>query len=291
VTVALSGDGGDEVFGGYNRHILAAKLWPTISALPRLARHQVARVLDSIPPERWESVMNRVVPGRFRLANLSDKLHKIRRVTGARDARDLYVKLIANWEDPAAVLNGESSTEYVPRGVQNWLNEVTLAESMMLADARFYMHDDILVKVDRASMAVSLEVRNPFLDPSVVEFAWQLPLHFKVHDGVGKIIVRRVLSRYVPAALMDRPKMGFAIPVSEWLRGPLRDWGESLLTPPKGNTDGLLNDDAVRRVWKEFQAGRNELADRIWSLLMLRGWTAAQESSAELLARVGEKHP
>jgi asparagine synthase (glutamine-hydrolysing) len=224
--------------------------------------------------------MNEFVPGQYRLSNLADKLHKIRRVTGAYDAQDLYCKLISNWEDPDAVLNRCGSMEYVPHGVRAWLSDTAPTESMMLADAQLYMQDDILVKVDRASMAVSLEVRNPFLDPEVVEFAWRLPLRFKVRDGVGKAIVRKVLNRYVPAKLIDRPKMGFAIPVAEWLRGPLREWANSLLYKPSGNADGLLKDDVVVRVWTDFLNGRTEYTDKVWCLLMLRGWLAAQKPTA-----------
>jgi asparagine synthase (glutamine-hydrolysing) len=284
VTVALSGDGGDEMFGGYNRHIMATKLWPAISALPRSARLQIARVLGSIPAEKLESVASLVVPEKYRLANLSDKLHKIRRVTGAHNSRDLYLKLISNWENPAEVLNCDSETEDIPEVVQNWLHDDKPTESMMFADARLYMHDDILVKVDRASMAVSLEVRNPFLDPAVVEFAWRLPLRFKVGEGVGKLIVRKVMSRYIPADLTDRPKMGFAIPVAQWLRGPLREWADSLLKPPQGTSEGLLKDEVVQNVWADFLAGRTELTDKIWSLLMLRGWLVYQTSAADMPA-------
>jgi asparagine synthase (glutamine-hydrolysing) len=288
VKVALSGDGGDEVFGGYNRHILAEKVWSAISVLPAGARLQLARVLGWVPSDRWERVMNEVVPARYKLANLADKLYKIRRVIGARNSQDLHSKLISNWEDPAKVLNSESSTGYIPQAVGAWLNDIAPTEAMMLADARFYMQDDILVKVDRASMAVGLEVRNPFLDQAIVEFAWRLPLRFKVRDGVGKLIVRKVMSRYIPAELTDRPKMGFAIPVAEWLRGPLRDWASSLLNPPPGVNDGLLNDDVVRRVWEDFLKGRTELTDKIWCLVMLRVWVIAQQAPVKLPARVGE---
>jgi asparagine synthase (glutamine-hydrolysing) len=280
VTVALSGDGGDEVFGGYNRHILAAKFWPKMSALPRGVRLKIARLLGGISSDRWERAMNEFVPGQYRLSNLSDKLHKIRRVTGAYDAQDLYCKLISNWEDPDAVLNRGGSTEYVPNGVGAWLSDLAPTESMMLADALLYMQNDILVKVDRASMAVSLEARNPFLDQEVVEFAWRLPLRFKVRDGVGKAIVRKVLHRYVPPELINRPKMGFAIPVAEWLRGPLREWANSLLNVPSGSGDGLLKDEVVSRVWNDFLKGRREYTDKVWCLLMLRGWLAAQEAAA-----------
>jgi len=161
---------------------------------------------------------------------------------------------------------------------------------MMLADARFYMHDDILVKLDRASMAVSLEVRSPFLDPSVVEFAWRLPLRFKVRDGIGKYILRKLMNRYIPEALTNRPKMGFAMPVAEWLRGPLHEWASSLLVPPQEASDGLLRQDVIRQVWADFLAGRSELTDRIWNLLMLRAWLASPAYSGEIDCAFDESH-
>jgi len=280
VTVALSGDGGDEMFGGYNRHIMAAISWPTIAKMPRGMRRQLAKILGWAAPEKWESVVQRAgaaVPSQFQLANLSDKMHKIQRAAVANNSQDLYLRLLSNWQNPSAVLKFDSTTLPIPAGAEDWLSDERPAEAMMLADARVYMHDDILVKVDRASMAVGLEVRNPFLDLSVVEFAWRLPLCFKVRQGVGKWIVRRVMDQYIPRELTARPKMGFAIPLADWLRGPLRAWAESLIHTIRLPEESMLKGQVVQSLWAAFLAGRTELTDRLWCLLILQGWLEAQK--------------
>jgi asparagine synthase (glutamine-hydrolysing) len=280
VTVALSGDGGDEMFGGYNRHIMAASTWPVLARIPRGLRTQVASTLGWVAPGKWEGMLNLAasgVPRQFRFANLSDKIHKIQRAMGARDSRDLYLRLISNWGVPPNLIHANGSGSAMPLCAEDWLSEQHPAQSMMLADALGYMQDDILVKVDRASMATSLEVRNPFLDLGVVEFAWSLPLHFKVRDGVGKWIVRRVMDKHIPRELTDRPKMGFAIPLGDWLRGPLRNWAESLLSPDELTARGILNSAVVRSLWTEFLAGRRDLTEMIWGLLMLQGWIVSQK--------------
>jgi asparagine synthase (glutamine-hydrolysing) len=281
VTVALSGDGGDEVFGGYNRHVLAASMWPLAVRAPYFARLAAAGVLGWVAPEqleRWMGASGGMMPKAFRLANLPDTIHKMQRALNARSAQELYLRLLSSWERPEEFLKADGVSPFkLPMQVE-WLGEERPSESMMLADALGYMHDDILVKVDRASMATSLEVRNPFLDLTVVEFAWRLPLNFKVRDGVGKWIVRKVMDRYIPRELTARPKMGFAIPLAEWLRGPLRDWAESLVHGPKAVEEVLLTPGAVARQWNAFVAGETKLAAQIWCLLMLLGWQQAQTS-------------
>ena len=277
VTVALSGDGGDEVFGGYNRHIMAATTWPNLARVPHSARRKLSQGLGLISDGKWEAAMNKAgaaLPQQFRLANLSEKMHKIQRAAAARDAKDLHLRLISNWENPGEVLTFDDDYP-IPGDADEWLGDDRPAESMMLADARLYMHDDILVKVDRASMAVSLEVRCPFLDPRVIEFAWSLPLAMKVRNGLGKWIVRQVMNRYIPPELTDHPKMGFSIPLADWLRGPLRDWAESLLS---SQHPAFLRASVVEAHWKQFLSGRTELTDKVWSLLMLLGWFEADQS-------------
>ena len=278
VTVALSGDGGDEMFGGYNRHIMAASTWPMLARLPHGTRRGLARALGWASATRWQAAVHRAgtaLPPQFRLANLSDKMHKIRRAAAARSPQEMYLRLLSNWEDPSEVLTLEDGA-LVPDGAAEWLGDERPAESMMLADARSYMHDDILVKVDRASMAVSLEVRCPFLDPAVAELAWRLPLAWKIRNGTGKWIVRRVMDRYIPPALTVRPKMGFIPPLAEWLRGPLRNWAEGLL---QLRCD-VLKQAVVQEQWRAFLAGRTDLTDKVWSLLMLLGWFGAQQTPA-----------
>ncbi len=281
VTVALSGDGGDEIFGGYNRHIMAAISWPAIAKLPRGMRLHLAKVLGWVAPEQWERVVQGAsvaVPGPFQMANLSDKMHKIQRAVGASSSQDLYLRMLSNWQNPNEILRLDSIAFPIPAGAEDWLCEQRAAESMMLADAQAYMHDDILVKVDRASMAVSLEVRNPFLDSEVVEFAWRLPLRFKVRDGVGKWIVRKVMDQYVPRGLTAGPKRGFAIPLSDWLRGPLRPWAESLIQMIDSPEESVLRREVVQSLWTAFLAGRTGLTDKVWSVLLLKGWLESQKS-------------
>ena len=284
VTVALSGDGGDEMFGGYNRHILAAMSWPLLARIPHAARRRLAGALGWATGETWEGAINgagALLPRGWRLANLSDKIHKIQRAAVAQDSQELYLRLLSNWENPGEVLKLGGAQAPTPAGAVEWLSQDRPAESMMLADARTYMHDDILVKVDRASMAVSLEVRCPFLDPAVVEFAWRLPLAFKLRNGVGKWIVRQVMDRYIPPELTVRPKMGFTIPMADWLRGPLRDWAETLLHSRRNAEAEVLEQSVVEAQWKAFLAGRSGLTDRVWSLLMLLGWFDAQKAGNE----------
>jgi len=277
VTVALSGDGGDEIFGGYTRHIMAASAWPLLRSIPLPLRRAAAALGSPAVLRAAQSLL----PRRFRLANLPDKAHKIVCAMQASGPLDLYLRLISDGPQPSRLLNWRPDAAQNPPAL-HWLSESLPATSMMLADARFYMHDDILVKVDRASMAASLEVRNPFLDAQVIEFACALPLSMKIRDGAGKWIVRRVMDRYIPRPLTERPKMGFAIPLTSWLRGPLRDWAEALLAAEDSCADGLINHKAGRELWSAFLAGRDELTSPLWSLLMFQAWLKAERSRSSL---------
>jgi asparagine synthase (glutamine-hydrolysing) len=290
VTVALSGDGGDEMFGGYNRHVMAASAWPIVRSIPRLLRRPLARALGSAGAAHVLMCRAQgMVPSRFRQANLADKAHKIACALDAGDSLDLYLRLISYSPQPVSGASPSRLSEWIPPAApawlgQEWLGEKLVATSMMLADARLYMHDDILVKVDRASMAASLEVRNPFLDARVAELACALPLSLKIRDGVGKWIVRKVMDRYIPRQLTARPKMGFAIPLTSWLRGPLRDWAEGLLGADELYAGGWVDRQAAAAMWAEFLAGRDALADRVWCLLMFQAWRETERApSAALL--------
>jgi asparagine synthase (glutamine-hydrolysing) len=281
VTVALSGDGGDEMFGGYNRHIMAVSAWPLLRSIPLPLRRRAAAALSGSAPwgEPWNAIMRgaqALLPPRLRLANLPDKAHKIARAMEASGPLDLYLRLISDSPQTSCVLNSSQRSPWT----MNWLSDELPANSMMLADAQLYMHDDILVKVDRASMAASLEVRNPFLDAQVIEFACALPLRLKIRDGVGKWIVRQVMDRYIPRTLTARPKMGFAIPLTCWLRGPLREWAEALLQADDTGADGLIDCRAAGALWTAFLAGRDELTGQLWSLLMFRAWLEAERSAS-----------
>jgi len=268
VTVALSGDGGDELFAGYNRYFLAESLGASVLRLPLPLRRAAARMIDAIPG-RMVDRAHRVLPIRA-VPQFADKLKKAAQVLPL-DAEGIYLRLISQFARPAEVATT------APEHPIPWRWEETFATGgdalchMQLLDAATYLPDDILQKVDRASMAFALEVRPPFLDHRVVEFAFRLPRRFRIRGGESKWLLRRVLDRYVPRALIDRPKMGFGVPLADWLRGPLRGWAEDLLDVRRFG-GGLLDADAANRLWQEHASGRRDLAYPLWTLLMFEAW-------------------
>lgn len=272
VTVALSGDAGDELFCGYNRYFLAARLWDKLSYIPHPVRAAAGQLASSIPVKWWNSVYGPVsglLPMKYRVANAGDKIHKAARVLADPSANKLYMSLVSHW-DPSSVLL--EAREPVTQLTLPWPELPTLMEQMMLLDTVSYLPDDILTKVDRAAMAVSLETRVPFLDHRVFEFAWRLPMHYKVRDGQGKWLLRQVLYRHVPKALIERPKMGFGIPLDAWLRGPLREWAEELIDPIRLRQEGFFDAQVVRRTWDEHQSGKRNWAYHLWDILMFQAW-------------------
>jgi asparagine synthase (glutamine-hydrolysing) len=283
VTVSLSGDGGDELFGGYNRYTWGPRLASWIKRVPHPLRAGAASMLRSFSPDQWDAIAGRVqrgLPGRAPLRMPGERAHKLADALSLRTDGDIYGFFASHWigtkgfavdpaEPPTFLTNADSS----PPGK-------ALAEQMMFLDLITYMRDDILVKVDRATMGVSLESRAPFLDHRIVEFAWRLPLHMKLRDGRGKFILREVLDRYVPRHLVERPKMGFGVPIDSWLRGPMREWASDLLSPARLAADGYLDPVAVTRAWKEHLAGRNR-QHALWTALMFQAW---RESANEPIA-------
>ena len=268
VTVALSGDGGDELFGGYNRYALGYGVGGLVSSSPAILRRGVAAMINATP-EGLINVLARLAPSRLMPANPVDKLHKLAAVLPL-DREAFYLRLVSQCPDPAALTNGIPEH---PVGLQ-WRPPAgpdRFVEQMQLFDTATYLPDDILQKVDRASMAVSLEVRPPLLDHRVVEFAWRLPRGMRIKGGETKWLLRRVLDRYVPRALVERPKMGFGIPLAEWLRGPLRAWAEELLDPARLG-GGLLNVPAIHKLWAEHISGERNWAYALWTILMFEGW-------------------
>jgi asparagine synthase (glutamine-hydrolysing) len=275
VTVALSGDGGDELFAGYNRYFWGRSIWQKFGWLPPALRSAGVAALTWLSPQAWEVVFERMgplLPASVRPRNPGDKLHKLAEILAADQAEAMYLGLVSHWKDPVALVYGaaEPRTMLTDRGA--WPRLPDFTQRMMYLDTVTYLPDDILTKVDRASMAVSLEARVPLLDHRVVEFAWRVPLNWKIRRGQGKWLLRQVLHRYVPAELVDRPKMGFGVPIATWLRGPLRDWAAALLDERRLRHEGLLNPAPIQTKWLEHQSGQRNWQYYLWDVLMFQAW-------------------
>jgi asparagine synthase (glutamine-hydrolysing) len=273
VTVALSGDGGDELFGGYTRHLWGARLWKVESKLPSRLRGRLASLITSRSPAEWDRLYERgraFLP-RVRIPGL--RVHKAARAFGASSAGNMYGLLASHWGREDDVLAREAWPDADPVAL---LDDAHVSNDFMLRDLTGYLPDDVLTKVDRASMAVSLEAREPLLDHRLVEFAWRLPLKMKIRGSTGKWALRQVLARYVPTDVISGPKMGFAVPLGDWLRGPLRDWAESLLETKRIEEDGLLNARPIRERWDQLLQGTHPWEFLLWDVLMFQAWREAQ---------------
>jgi asparagine synthase (glutamine-hydrolysing) len=273
VTVALSGDGGDELFAGYNRYVWAERLARAVNLVPRPLRGASAAALRALAPQTWNRLFG-FVPAAWRPALPGDKLHKITTLLDNPQPDAIYRRLVSQWERPEEV----AAAGREPRGPM-WDPTIAhdfpdLVPRMQLLDMMTYLPDDILTKVDRATMAVGLEGRVPLLDHRVVAYSWSLPLEFKLRGGRSKWLLRQVLDRYVPRSLIDRPKMGFGVPIDAWLRGPLREWAESLLAPERLASDGFVRVEPVRRAWREHLEGSRNWQYPLWTVLMLQAWRA-----------------
>ena len=276
VTVALAGDAGDEMFGGYNRYFLGPKTWNHIHWMPSPLRRALGAVLTALPA----TAVNRMFGPLARRAGIAlpgDKAHKLgARLLNVDSLDDLYVSLVSEWPDSSGVVvNGQMPPNLLDERVR-WPKLVDPVARMMAIDGLTYLPDDILVKVDRASMAVSLEARSPFLDRDVVGFAWSLPKAMKLRDGQGKWILRQLLDRHVPRHLIERPKMGFGIPLDQWLRGPLREWAGDLLAEDRLRREGYLRPEPIVRTWQAHLRGEGSFGYRLWSVLMFQSWLEHQ---------------
>jgi asparagine synthase (glutamine-hydrolysing) len=273
VTVALSGDGGDEVFGGYVRYRGIAWLAGAARRVPGSLRRAAARAIELISADAWDTLL-RPLPHRLKPAHAGDKVLKGAALLGANDALDMYRRVVCQTPEPGQLLHGIIEPGDVIERFGAETRGLDTVAKLRLLDMLTYLPDDILTKVDRASMAVSLEARVPLLDHRVVEFAWRIPSHQLIGQGTSKRPLRAVLARYVPTSLIDRPKMGFGIPVGEWIRGPLRPWAEDLLSPA-ALSDGLFDQTAVRRWFDEFLSGRRDAQHGLWAVLQFQAWRRA----------------
>lgn len=278
LTVALSGDGGDELFGGYNRYVWGPRLWNRLALLPMPLRRAVGRSISLLPPWAYD-ILGRPLP----VAQLGHKAHKLAvSLRQVRNADDLYRSLVSEWSDPAHLLQPhpdgsplELAHTSIHQPLPACLSDDPVAR-MMAWDALSYLPDDILVKVDRAAMAVGLETRAPFLDHRVAAVAWRLPMTMKIRSGqrgsISKCALRQILDPYVPKALMERPKAGFAMPIGQWLRGPLRAWADALLQPDRLQREGYLRPEPITRLWQQHLSGRYDHTTKLWTVLMWQAW-------------------
>ena len=298
VTVALTGDGGDELFGGYDRYVGLDKIWRRLRLLPRPARLALARRIDMVDrldarrwnPARWQSEDS---PTSRRAHRLVVKARKVARLLRCEWREDLYQELLSSWSDTRRLVPGATELPTAISDVSNLMPSATFAQQMMHLDLMFYLPDDVLVKVDRAAMAVSLETRTPFLDHRVVEFAANLPLRAKLRDKQSKWILRQLLDRYVPREFVERPKMGFGVPLHDWLRGPLREWAEAKLAPARIARHDVFDPLEVRHVWEEHLRGYSNNTATLWPVLMFDSWAtethAASETSTSPTESVAER--
>jgi len=278
VTVTLSGDAGDELFAGYDRYLMTFNYWKVISCLPRSMRLLGASAIRSISPGAWDKTFEalpRWSVKSFNHSSLGEKMHKGASVLGARSIDELYQRLVSHWTSEGLVIGGQLPGAFLG-GIPNELPGLDGVQRMMAIDALTYLPDDILVKVDRAAMGVSLECRVPFLDHRVVEFAWRVPQAMKLRGGVGKWILRQVLYRHVPKELVERPKMGFGVPIDTWLRGPLKDWAEALLDESRLRREGFFTPEPIRKKWAEHLSGQRNWQYHLWDVLMFQAWLEEQ---------------
>ena len=274
VTVSLSGDGGDELFFGYERYWRCYKVWRVLGMLPVPIREALGSLLQILPAKFLENLENLIqfLPERLRISHLADRVPKLAEILKEGSGEAYYHQLVSHWKNPALVVVGGEEPRTLFSMPERLPKFRGLQEYMMYLDAMTYLPDDILTKVDRASMAVSLEARVPILDHRVVEFAWSLPLSMKVKNGKGKWILRKLLYRYVPKELVERPKMGFGVPIEHWLRGPLRDWAETLLEERRLREEGFFNPEPIRRGWEEHLSGKRRWHYYLWDVLMFQAW-------------------
>lgn len=291
VTVALSGDAGDELFGGYSRYFWGPRIWAKLAWLPYPLRQALGSAIRALPRAGWDAIshpINFLLSGGKGIAQAGNKAHKLaERLYGVCSLDDLYQNLVSEWQDPAQVVRHDNDgllidassllLDALPENI--FSDEANNPLSMMFKDSMTYLPDDILCKVDRAAMSTSLETRVPFLDHRLAELAWRLPLNMKIRDGKGKWALRQVLHKYVPQELVDRPKAGFTLPVGQWLRGPLRPWAESLLDENRLQKEGYFYPTPIRKKWAEHLKGQHDHTSSLWTVLMFQDWLSSTKGN------------
>lgn len=265
VTVALSGDGGDEMLGGYNRHISAPKAWNTVNNIPANLRKPLGQIITSISPSLWDKLR----PSR---PQFGAHMHKFAGILDKTGESDVYLSLVSHWKTPKTFVQDGKESVIPLVDPDLHIDDLNFPETMMYWDTISYLSGDILTKVDRASMAVSLEARAPLLDTRIYDYVWRLPMDVKIRGGQGKWLLRQVLHKHVPESLFDRPKQGFSVPIAEWLRGDLKDWAQELLNEDRLRKQGLLNYLIIGNLWEEHQKGRGNHAQKLWTVLMFQAW-------------------
>jgi len=294
VTVALSGDAGDELFGGYDRYRLHTATWRTLNAVPPRIRAAAASAVQHVDVGSWDRVgrvLNPLVPSKYRQARLGDRAHKVAGLLAAQNPSDTYRMLMSHWQQPESVVLGGREPSLLLGDSSQWPAQLSALGQIMYVDALTYLPDDILVKVDRAAMAVGLETRVPLLAPAVVEFAARIPDSLRIRRGRGKWLLRTLLHRYVPAELVERPKMGFGVPIGGWLRGPLRPWAEDLLSPGALRSNGYLDVSAVRHAWDLHLSGTRDLKYQLWNVLMFLEWDRLRIRQPGLVVDIDRSGP
>lgn len=282
VTVSLSGDAGDELFCGYSRYQMGRDLWHKINYLPTLPRRGIVKAIRGVSPGVWNGMLWWASPLMDRYGRpglIGDKMHKLAEVLDVSSPDIMYRRLVSHWKETGSLVPNSVELPTALTRTEDTISISDFSQRMMFADMTSYLPDDILVKVDRASMATSLESRVPFLDHRIVEFAWKVPMSMKVRGDQGKWLLKQVLYKYMPKDLIERPKMGFGVPIANWLRGPLRDWAEALLDERRLCEEGFLNPTPIRRKWAEHLVGTHNWHYLLWDVLMFQAWLEGQYST------------
>jgi asparagine synthase (glutamine-hydrolysing) len=267
VTVSLSGDAGDELFGGYNRYLFTKKFWNRMKRIPLPIREKISKIGYKLSPESYNNIF-----GFLNFNNVGEKIHKSLSIINSKSESELFLKLTSIWQNPSDLVLGSNDLTTMHSNFPTQIESLDFISQMMSVDLMTYLSDDILCKVDRSAMGVSLETRVPFLDHKVMEFAFCLPLSYKINNNQTKWILRQILYKYVPKELIERPKMGFGMPIDEWLRGDLRDWAESLLNRDRLVRDGYFNPDPILEKWHEHLSCRRNWAHQLWNILIFQMW-------------------